>query len=139
MNEKQILLVKLSWSNAYRRPEIIEEVFLKKLKDVAPSLRRMMRYAPLSKNFVSNLNFIVLNIQEAHTLKSELNNIIKEYCACGFDRVAFNSMIIAFLLTMKKILGNNWTMEIQNAWVMTIATMSHRYNEATRSVQYSAA
>jgi hypothetical protein len=135
MDDKQILLVKLSWSNVYRRPEMVQDIFLKKLDQVSSELYKLSKSHKLSQSFISTVNLVVLNLQVLPAIKVDLNKIVKEYCDCGFDRSAFNSMVVAFLLTMEKMMGSSWTAETQESWVMAIATVSHRYNEAHRKLQ----
>ena len=127
MDERQILLVKVSWSNIYKRPELFEAVFLKQFRNQCPQNNHSKH-----KTFkeISNLiNQMVLNIHSFQNIFGSLDGHVKVFEEHGFDREGFNNLVQAFLLALEKLLGSAWNVEVKSAWVIAIATFSYKYAE----------
>lgn len=128
MDERQILLVKVSWSNLYKRPELFEAVLLKQFRNLCPQFNLGSNHKPF-KGICHLINLMVLNIHSFQSVFAPLDAEVKIFEERGFDKEVFNSLVLAFLLTLEKIQGNAWNVEIKSAWVMAIASFSYKYSE----------
>lgn len=133
MDERQILLVKVSWSNLYKRPELFETVLLKQFKNLCPQLH-LNGNEKLFKGLGNLINLLVLNIHSFQNIYQQLDAEVKVFEKLGFDREGFNSLVLAFLLTLERIQGNAWNVETKSAWVMAIASFSYKYSELMQPV-----
>ena len=128
MDERQILLVKVSWSNIYKRQELFEAIFLKQFRNQCPQQNNYSKHKTFKE--ISNLiNLLVLNIHSFQNIFTPLDAQVKIFEEHGFDREGFNNLVQAFLLTLEKIQGSAWNVEVKSAWVIAIATFSYKYTE----------
>ena len=127
MDERQILLVKVSWSTLYKRPELVEESLARQFKKICP------QFDNLDKDTFNGLsmliNSLVLNIHTFQNVYSLLNSRVKDFEYRGCTRETFNKLVQAFLQAIEKIHGKAWNIEIKSAWVIVIASISSKYSQ----------
>ena len=88
-----------------------------------------LKKAKLLSGVGSLINNVVLNLHTFSAVSRDLASTIKVFEEQGCDKESFNNMILAFLLTIEKILGKDWNVALKGAWVMIIASLSYKYTE----------
>jgi hemoglobin-like flavoprotein len=135
MNEKQILLIKHSWSYAAGNAERVNQNMFKHLSQLEPETKSVFDSSARlnSQQFSSIINLIVLKFQKPAELCKDLKALAEKHPELQLMAMYYDSLVIAFLMTMKKMLGDVWTNEVSDAWAMAFATINHNINRTAFS------
>lgn len=127
MTQEQIILIKKSW-RLFRQidPKLVGGVFYEKLFADQPSLRRMFRSSveEQSRKLVDMLSAIVLNLDAMDGLKEEVGALAIRHAAYGVKAEHYKAVGAALLWTLQQGLGNDWTKEAEEAWLLCYSTLS---------------
>lgn len=134
MDEKQILLVKVSWSFLNKKPDLFEEIFIKKLLAVCPQIGDS-RKNEYFKGISNLINMLVLNIHSFQNTYELLDPFVKKLEIEGCDKHSYNKIVRAFLSSIEKLHGNDWDLDTKTSWVMAITSLSYRYSERLATIQ----
>jgi hemoglobin-like flavoprotein len=129
MTERQVLLVKHSWSYQTGQLENLSTLFTKKLLALNPELKLMMRRTVGESGAYSLmivLNQVVASLPNLPKAHQSIQLIVAQYAALGITRADYENALIAFLLVLEKRLGKNWTDETREAWIFIFSSLYHQ-------------
>jgi hemoglobin-like flavoprotein len=126
MTEKQVLLVKHSWSYVTGQLDDLYPIFNKKLGHLCPELKPLLKRLNKEKRLaiiMTAINHMVAALPDLQKAEKQLLLALAEYSDLDISRSYYESALIAFLMTLEKKLGKNWTEEIRDAWIFIFASM----------------
>lgn len=131
MTEKQILLVKHSWSYVTGHLEDVSALYCKKLAKLMPEFRSLI--PDPGKNpegthlIISTINQLVSAIPDFQKAEKDILILLTAYADKGITRTDYDSALIAFLFTMEKKLGKKWTNETREAWIFAFSALHQHF------------
>lgn len=136
MNEKQIKLVKSSWS-LFRKidPQIIGDVFYSRLFQQMPSLKGMFK-SPMTDQYtkiVDTLSMIVSRLDHLEQITDEITQLAIRHTGYGVRPAHYKLVGDALLWTLEKGLGNDWNEETARAWAQCYKLLSDTMIQAAAS------
>lgn len=127
MTEKQIKLVKKSWS--YFReidPELVGDVFYSKLFLDAPRVRHLFHSSKeeQAKKIVQMLSIIVSRLDTLDELNEEITQLAVRHVRYGVKASHYKLIGTALLWTLQQGLDKDWNEEVKEAWSACFQTIS---------------
>lgn len=120
MTTNQIALVKKSW-RAFKgiNPEVVSDLFYTKLFTDNPGLRKMFpkNMQVQYQKLFDMLQALVMNLDKLDTMLEDLKAMAKRHVGYGVKESHYKLVGDALLWTLAKGLSNDWTEELENAWV----------------------
>lgn len=118
MTDRQLLIIKSTWSSLMTHPQEVGEVFYHLLFEMDPLLR------PLFKNdvdlqtrkFISMMTVFVSKLQHEAELMETLQALADRHVGYGAKATDYATVGQALLVTLEKGLGDHWNLETQQAW-----------------------
>jgi hemoglobin-like flavoprotein len=124
MTDKQVLLVKHSWSYVASQLDQVSSLFVKKLLQLHPDLKstlKSIRPDALPK-LMQTVHHLVASLPDFKKAEKELLLLTAEYSNQGITKDIYDSILICFLITLEKKIGKNWSAEIREAWIFVLAS-----------------
>jgi hypothetical protein len=126
MTEKQILLVKHSWSYVSGQLDDLCPLFGKKFvllcPESKPTIKRLTKENRLH-DLMMTVNHLVIALPDLVKAEKQLLLLLAAYSDLEISRNYYDSALIAFLMTLEKKLGKNWTLEIRDSWIFVFASV----------------
>lgn len=119
MTSEQIILVKKTWRNIRAiKPEIVADLFYSKLFADTPALRKMFpsKMQEQYQKLMDMLNAIVIRLDRLDELTEEIASMAQRHEGYGVRPAHYKLVGSAFLWTLQKGLGSEWTEEVKTAW-----------------------
>lgn len=118
MTERQILLVKNSWSYAIVRSEEAGLLFYDRLFEIAPELKSLFKTEPRdqARKLISMVTLMVSNLQKLGEIMDEIKSLAIRHRKYGVDPAYYRIVGAAFLWTLQQGLKEKWTEELEEAW-----------------------
>jgi nitric oxide dioxygenase len=126
MTERQILLVKNSWSYMIVKSEEISFLFYNRLFEIAPELKSMFKTEPRdqSQKLITMITLIVSKLQKLEEIQEEIKILAIRHRRYGVDTAYYRIFGAAFIWTLQRGLTGKWTEELEEAWVEVYALIS---------------
>lgn len=127
MTEKQILLVKKSWS-FFREidPVLIGDVFYSKLFLNNPQLKNLFHSSRevQARKLIDMLSIIVGRLDNLEELNDEIKKLAERHVHYGVKESHYNAVGVALLWTLQQGLGRDWNKETKEAWAACFDDLS---------------
>jgi hypothetical protein len=124
MTEKQVLLIKYSWSYVADKEDELANMFRKKIGQITPSLKPAFRSSDAGAlPIIRLIHHLVSDLPDAIKAETRLGALWKEYELAGISRSHDENALIALLLVLEKKLGKRWSMEIKEAWIFVFTSL----------------
>jgi hemoglobin-like flavoprotein len=120
MDATEIWLVKSSWINLRGiNPRLIGEIFYTKLFTDHPGLRRMFprQMDDQYKKLIDMISIMVTRLDHIDELTDDIAEMARRHVRYGVRPAHYKWVGDAFLWTLEKGLGKDWTPETKNAWI----------------------
>ena len=119
MTERQILLVKNSWSYIVVDSEGAGQLFYNRLFEVAPGIKHMFTTDPKeqARKLMNMVTLIVTKLQKLDEILSEIKNLASRHGKYGAKPEHYAVVGECLLWTLEKGLGEKWNNETKEAWV----------------------
>jgi hemoglobin-like flavoprotein len=130
MTEKQILLVKHSWSYVASHLDDLVGTFGKKVAQVSPELKPLLKRVNDENglhSILTTINQVVATLPEFNKAEQQVLLLLAAYAGKGISRENYDAVLIAFLLTLEKKLGKHWSAEIRESWIYCFASIHHHF------------
>jgi hemoglobin-like flavoprotein len=119
MTQRQIQLIKRSWRLFQQiKPEIVGDVFYSKLFAIHPPLRKMFgtdMHAQYKK-LMDMLSMIVARLDSLDGISTEIKEMAVRHVKYGATPSHYKMVGAALLWTLEHGLGNDWNVELKEAW-----------------------
>jgi hypothetical protein len=127
MTEKQILLVRQSWEQVAGQREKTAALFSKKLELVTGQRLPLKKVWPEAfYDIIVTLHHLVISLPEVHKAENTIMHLLQRCKREGMTAADYNNALVAFLLTLEKKLGRNWSPEVRDSWVFVLASTYHQ-------------
>jgi len=119
MTERQILLVKNSWSYVVVNSEEAGLLFYKRLFEVAPSVEHMFTKdkKEQARKLMSMVTLIVTKLQKLDDVMNEIKNLAGRHGKYGARPEHYKVVGECLIWTLKQGLGDKWNKETEDAWI----------------------
>ena len=135
LTEREIKLIKNNWGELRGiKPEIIGDVFYRKLFIDMPELKRMFTTSTeeQSKKLIDMLNLIVARLERLNELTKDIKQLAKRHAGYGVTEKHYQYVGAALIWTLQQALRNTWNTELQNAWLSCYTILSNAMINATQ-------
>ncbi|RAV99089.1 globin domain-containing protein [Pseudochryseolinea flava] len=127
MTERQILLVKNSWSYVIVKSEEAGQLFYHRLFEIAPELKSLFKSEPKgqSRKLINMVTLMVSKLQKLDEIQGEIKSLATRHHKYGVDPAYYRIVGAAFLWTLQQGLKDKWNEELEEAWVDMYAVISN--------------
>jgi len=126
MTERQILLVKNSWSYIVVDSEGAGQLFYNRLFEIAPGIKHMFTTDPKeqARKLMNMVTLIVTKLQKLDEILSEIKNLASRHGKYGAKPEHYAVVGECLLWTLEKGLGEKWNNETKEAWVKVYSVLA---------------
>jgi hemoglobin-like flavoprotein len=141
MTPQQIAHVKNTWAMvASLNPETVGGLFYNRLFEIAPQLRPMFR-GPIpeqSKKLLTMIGYVINKLDKLEDIIDEVGKMAQRHVQYGVKADHYNIVAEALLWTLEQGLGEHWTEEVKEAWILCYTTLANAMITAGGSQQAAA-
>jgi hemoglobin-like flavoprotein len=127
MTPQQIQHVKSTWGMvATLDPETVGGLFYGRLFEIAPQIRHMFR-APIpeqSKKLLTMIGYVINKLDKLDDIIDEVGKLAQRHVQYGVEPAHYTIVAEALLWTLEKGLGEHWTEEVKESWVLCYTTLA---------------
>ena len=118
MNDRDILIIKNSWSYLINQSDEVGLLFYNKLFELDPGLKSMFHndMDGQIQKFMDLITFTVTRLQKITDIENELDALAMRHLTYGVRPQHYQLMGKALLWAFEKSLGDLWNEETNNAW-----------------------
>jgi hemoglobin-like flavoprotein len=127
MNEKQVLIVKHSWSCVVNQLDETNALFCKNLLRLLPDIKPILKKRNKEKGvneIKGAVNRIVTTLPDFSKVETETRMMQKEFQDLGITRSNYETALFAFLMTLEKKTSKIWCNEASDSWVFVFASIA---------------
>jgi len=126
MTERQILLVKNSWSYVVINSQEAGELFYNRLFEVAPAVRSLFKHdqKEQARKLMNMVTLVVTKLQKLDDIMNEVKLLAQRHGKYGAQPEHYKVVGECLLWTLEQGLGNKWNPELQEAWATVYITLS---------------
>jgi hemoglobin-like flavoprotein len=127
MTEREILLVKNSWSFVVTNSEEAGQLFYNRLFEVAPGLKHMFKGDPKhqARKLMNMVTLIVAKLQKLDEIMFEIKALAQRHGNYGAKPEHYAVVGECLLWTLEQGLGDKWTKETKEAWTKVYTILSN--------------
>ena len=131
MTERQILLVKHSWSYVIVHSEEAGREFYARLFEVAPQVRSMFPndIRSQAKKLMDMVTLMVVKLQKMDVLLEEVRLLAKRHVKYGAYSEHYAVVGECLIWTLRNGLGEKWNAEMEDAWLTLYSKISEAMME----------
>lgn len=134
MNEKQIQLVKQSWSYVITRSDEAGELFYSRLFEVAPHLKHLFKadIKSQARKLMSMVTLIVSKLDKLDTINNDIKSLAARHGKYGAKKEHYAVVGQCLVWTLKSGLEgqNRWNKETEEAWLAVYKALSEAMTQA---------
>lgn len=132
MTPEQKQLVIQSWESVLPIKETAAELFYNRLFEIAPEVKPYFKgdMKAQGEKLMTMLNTAVKGLENIEALIPALQNLGKKHVQYGVKNEDYDKVGEAFLWTLQQGLGESFTDEVREAWVVTYTTVADVMKEA---------
>lgn len=126
MTERQLLIIKSSWSSVMQQPQEAGELFYQKLFEINPSLQALFKNDQelQTRKFISMMTVFVSKLQHTEELANVLDALAKRHVGYGAKVSHYPMVGKALLAVLAQQLDQRWNLETQQAWELMYQTVA---------------
>ncbi|HEY5823290.1 MAG TPA: globin family protein [Cyclobacteriaceae bacterium] len=126
MTERQILLVKNSWSYIVANSEEAGLLFYNRLFEVAPSVQHMFTTdkKEQARKLMGMVTLIVSKLQKLEDILNEIKMLAQRHNKYGAQPAHYKVVGECLIWTLEKGLGDKWNKETEEAWITVYSVLS---------------
>ncbi len=127
MTERQILLVKNSWSYVIVNSEQAGQLFYQRLFEVAPGVRHMFKgeTREQARKLMNMVTLIITKLQKLDEIMNEIKMLADRHNKYGARPEHYAVVGECLLWTLSKGLGEKWNAETEEAWATVYGLLSN--------------
>lgn len=127
MTDRQIQLVKESWSYVIVNSEAAGQLFYSRLFEVAPWVKHMFKSDPKdqARKLMSMVTVVVTKLHKLDSILEEIKGLSKRHDKYGAKREHYAIVGQSLIWTLAKGLGDRWNKETEEAWVAAFTILSN--------------
>lgn len=136
MNTKQIELVQASFEMVRPIADQAAETFYQRLFEIAPGYRSMFKHDMKKQGamLMSTLGLAVGSLNNLEAILPAVRSLGRRHAGYGVTAEHYQPVAEAFLWTLENYLGEDFTPELKEAWVVAYTTLAGVMIEASQAV-----
>src|SRR5262249_29406241 len=140
MTERQILLVKNSWSYIVINAEEAGELFYQHLFEIAPGVRHLFKgeIKAQAKKLMSMVTYIVTRLQNLESVTQEIRSLAQRHNKYGTQPAHYAVVGECLLWTLEHGMAEKWNQETKDAWTAAYAILSNAMIEGQAATAHAA-
>ena len=134
MTDAEIRLVKQSWRTLRAiDPAIVGDLFYSKLFMANPSLRNMFpkKMNDQYNKLMEMLSVIIARLDRMEELNEDIAAMARRHVQYGVRPAHYKLVGNALLWTLRQGLGQDWTLEVEQAWTKCYSNLADTMMRAT--------
>ena len=126
MTERQILLVKNSWSYVVTNSEEAGQLFYSRLFEVAPGVKHMFTTDPKeqARKLMNMITLIVTKLQNLDEIMDGVKSLAQRHGKYGAQVEHYVVVGECLIWTLQQGLGDRWNSETEEAWTTVYGVLS---------------
>ena len=126
MTERQILLVKNSWSYVIVNADEAGQLFYKRLFEVAPEVKPLFKsdIKEQARKLMNMVTYIVTKLQKLNEIVDEVKSLAQRHGKYGVKPHYYQVVGSSLIWTLKEGLGDKWNVETEQAWTAVYTTLA---------------
>ena len=127
ITEKQILLVKNSWSYLGIDAEAAGKLFYQRLFEVAPGVRNLFQgdIKFQARKLMNMVTLIVTKLHKLDEIMEEVRSLAVRHNRYGAEPAHYEVVGQCLLWTLEKGLGDKWNDETRDAWTAVYGVLAN--------------
>jgi nitric oxide dioxygenase len=127
MTERQVLLVKNSWSHVVLDSEKAGQLFYQRLFDVAPGIRHMFKSEPKeqARKLMNMVTLIVAKLEKLDDIMNDIKSLSQRHGKYGATPEHYQVVGACLLWTLEQGLDDKWNPETEEAWTAVYGLLSN--------------
>ncbi|HEY9046926.1 MAG TPA: globin family protein [Ohtaekwangia sp.] len=127
MTERQIVLVKNTWSYVVVNSEQAGQLFYQRLFEVAPAVRPMFTgdIKAQARKLMNMVTLIVTKLHKLDDVVDEIKMLAGRHSKYGAKPEHYSVVGECLLWTLEKGLGNRWDAETKEAWTTVYGILAN--------------
>ena len=136
MTPEEIVLVKESWDKIVPIADKAAEIFYQRLFELDPALEPLFKndMAKQRKMLMQMISKSVRSLDQLESLIPTLQELGRRHAGYGVKEKDYDSVAKALIWTLATGLGEDFTEELQNAWIVTYAIIATTMKNAARHI-----
>lgn len=135
LSAEQIKLVRDSWQRIMSMKEKTAEFFYARLFELDPSVKSLFkgRIDLQGAKLITTLNVVVNSLDDLSEVQAILQAMGKRHIIYGVEAAHYETVGAALLWALQQSLGENFTEEVEQAWVITYGEIASSMKEKAYS------
>jgi hemoglobin-like flavoprotein len=127
MTERQILLVKNSWSLVALKSDEAGQLFYGRLFEVAPGVRHLFKGEPKeqARKLMSMLTVVISKLDKLDDILNDIKLLAQRHNKYGAQPAHYEVVGACLIWTLQQGLAEKWNDELQEAWVTVYGILSN--------------
>lgn len=140
MTEHQIKLVQDSWAKVVPISETAADLFYGRLFEIAPEVKPMFKadIKEQGKKLMQMIGVAVGALTKLESIVPAVQDLGRRHVGYGVSDSHYDTVAEALLWTLDKGLGEEFTPEVKEAWVITYTTLADVMKAAAAEVETAA-
>lgn len=131
LQENHLKLMRKSWDYAAKDLPRCTKQLIQFLYELDPSLEV---YFKRHEDHIFRVMMIIDALFSQYTTAKDMEDRIQElgmkHGSLGISKDDYDTLAIALLMTMEKMLGRKWTREVREAWAISYSTLANKMLKA---------
>lgn len=135
LTKKQIQLIRESWQRVLPIKDMAAELFYARLFELDPSVRRLFKgkLDYQGDKLMTTLNVVVNSLEDLSEVEDMLQAMAKRHIIYGVEAAHFETVGAALLWVLGQGLGDYFTEDVEEAWVIAYGLIAATMKEAAYS------
>ncbi|TNE70459.1 hypothetical protein EP331_12055 [bacterium] len=128
LTQREVLLIKISWSYLVALEQEIGILFYSTLFELEPRLRPMFGASidAQAQKLMSTLTYVVSCVQNTENYERDLEELARKHDSYQTRPEHYELVGKALMITLREVLGDNWDDETELAWVKMYTFLSDK-------------
>lgn len=137
MTDRNVLIIKNSWSYIITQSDHVGESFYKKLFELDPCLIPMFQndIEHQAKKMMDMLTYMVMNLQNMQNIQDDIDALAKRHVHYGTKPEQYQTVGQALIWVLQNSLGDEWDEEIGQSWMDLYNLCASSMIKASNSIQ----
>jgi hemoglobin-like flavoprotein len=137
MNQTQIKIVQRTWAKVIPELDQAAQDFLEKILDIKPELIKLFRTdtRELGMLMMAMINRAINALDDFDEFLPEIQKLGSRHAHYGVADEDYDNVAAALLWTLQKYLGDEYTPEVEQAWIAVYDQISLIMKESSARVQ----
>ena len=136
MTDRNILIIKNTWSYVIIQSDLAGKMFYEKLFELAPALKPMFTSdtEQQAKKLMDMITFMVTNLQTMEEIQTQIEALAKRHATYGTRVEHYIPVGKALIWVLEQTLGELWDEETEKAWMDVYGVWSASMINATKGI-----